>query len=75
MRLDICKHGIFANEELFKQLCKNGITKGFNEIVATFLCKLLMDDCGIAVNEVFENIPNWDSFMYKKNPVHHCLRE
>lgn len=49
-------------------LCKNDITKGFNERMAELCNKLLLDACGIECREVFTECDSWEDYMYEKNP-------
>ena len=49
-------------------LCKNDVTKGFNERIAELCNKLLLDSCGIECREVFTECDSWEDYMYEKNP-------
>jgi hypothetical protein len=51
-----------------RDLCRNEATSEFAERVAELCCKLLLDSCGIACNDVFTECDDWEDYMYEKNP-------
>ena len=51
-----------------RPLLQNDTTRGFSELIATLLNKLLLDAYGICCDEVFVEIQGWESYLYEKNP-------